>query len=186
MRKTGILFLLFLILLSLSCPVWSQTDAGTDGTDDAWNQQINEALADFTKEEAQGLLALGHELVEGTGARGHMKDIYTEMEWHSVADTFPAKFDLRERGTVTPVKDQSPWGTCWTFGTMAACETSISPRKSSPTFPIKAVLFPSFCNMDNTLQGAPPGFASKIEFPCSLFPLSVKSTSNSPSATTSY
>lgn len=125
MRETGILFLLFLILLSLSCPVWSQTDAGTDGTDDAWNQQINEALADFTKEEAQGLLALGHELVEGTGARGHMKDIYTEMEWHSVADTFPAKFDLRDRGTVTPVKDQSPWGTCWTFGTMAACETSI-------------------------------------------------------------
>ena len=54
-----------------------------------------------------------------------MRDIYSEMDWHSIADTFPAKFDLRERGTVTPVKDQSPWGTCWAFGSIAAAETSI-------------------------------------------------------------
>ncbi len=37
----------------------------------------------------------------------------------------PTSFDLRDRGTVTPVKDQSPWGTCWSFGSTAAAETSI-------------------------------------------------------------
>ena len=52
-------------------------------------------------------------------------DIYTTLEWDSIADTFPEKFDLRERGTVTPVKNQSPWGTCWSFATIAASETSI-------------------------------------------------------------
>ena len=52
-------------------------------------------------------------------------DIYTTLEWNSIADTFPEKFDLRERGTVTPVKNQSPWGTCWSFATIAASETSI-------------------------------------------------------------
>ena len=52
-------------------------------------------------------------------------DIYTELKWTSVADTFPAKFDLRDRGTVTPVRSQSPWGTCWSFATIAASENSI-------------------------------------------------------------
>ena len=39
--------------------------------------------------------------------------------------TFPEKFDLRDRGVVTPVKLQNPWGTCWAFGDVAAAEISI-------------------------------------------------------------
>ena len=35
------------------------------------------------------------------------------------------KLDLRERGVVTPVKLQNPWGTCWSFSIIAACETSL-------------------------------------------------------------
>ncbi len=35
------------------------------------------------------------------------------------------KLDLRERGVVTPVKLQNPWGSCWDFSIIAACETSI-------------------------------------------------------------
>ena len=52
-------------------------------------------------------------------------DVYTEISWKSVADTFPEKFDLRTRGTVTPVKSQNPWNTCWSFADIAASETSI-------------------------------------------------------------
>lgn len=37
----------------------------------------------------------------------------------------PSSFDLRDQGVVTPVKNQSPWGTCWGFGAIAAAETSI-------------------------------------------------------------
>lgn len=37
----------------------------------------------------------------------------------------PARFDLREQGVVTPVKQQNPFGTCWSFGETAAAETSI-------------------------------------------------------------
>ncbi len=43
----------------------------------------------------------------------------------------PQGVDLRERGVVTPVKDQSPWGTCWSFGTIAAAETSILSKENT-------------------------------------------------------
>ncbi|MDO4842479.1 MAG: lectin like domain-containing protein, partial [Phoenicibacter congonensis] len=35
------------------------------------------------------------------------------------------KLDLRDKGVVTPVKLQNPWGNCWGFAIIAACETSI-------------------------------------------------------------
>lgn len=40
--------------------------------------------------------------------------------------SLPDKVDLRERGVVTSVKDQSPFNTCWAFATNAAIETSIA------------------------------------------------------------
>lgn len=125
MKKTGVIFLLLLLVLSLTSSVLAQTEFEPNMSMEEWRAQVTQALPGFSDKEVQGLVDLGTELIEGNGARGHMADIYTELVWHSVADTFPAKFDLRERGTVTPVKDQSPWGTCWSFGTIAACETSI-------------------------------------------------------------
>ncbi len=41
------------------------------------------------------------------------------------AEAMPSSFDLRGSNTVTPVKNQSPWSTCWSFGSTAAAETSI-------------------------------------------------------------
>ena len=43
----------------------------------------------------------------------------------SAESAFPAKFDLRDEGVVTPVKMQNPWSTCWAFAGTAAAESSI-------------------------------------------------------------
>ena len=40
-------------------------------------------------------------------------------------EEFPLRYDLRDYGVVTPVRNQNPWSTCWSFGGIAAAETSI-------------------------------------------------------------
>lgn len=41
------------------------------------------------------------------------------------APPFPPAFDLRTMGLLTPVKDQGPYGTCWTFACMGSLEGSL-------------------------------------------------------------
>ena len=61
--------------------------------------------------------------------RSLSQDIYLyndDTVWPaSVADTLPASFDLRSRGVVPAIRNQSTWGTCWGFAAIAACETSM-------------------------------------------------------------
>jgi C1A family cysteine protease len=40
-------------------------------------------------------------------------------------DKLPSSFDWRDYGKVTPVKDQNPCGTCWTFGTTSVLESAV-------------------------------------------------------------
>ncbi len=83
----------------------------------------------LSEADLRSLDRLGTELEEPAALLLHygedVADIYSELRWRSIADTFPEKFDLRDRGVVTPIKNQSPWGSCWTFATMAASESSI-------------------------------------------------------------
>lgn len=41
------------------------------------------------------------------------------------AEELPDAYDAREAGVVTSVKNQSPWGNCWSFATLTALESSM-------------------------------------------------------------
>lgn len=45
----------------------------------------------------------------------------------------PAKYDLRDTGRVTSVKDQGVTGACWTFGALAALESSMIVQGNADT-----------------------------------------------------
>lgn len=103
---------------SIQVKIEDKGSASADTLTDAKDTTVSGKLDFLAKELEQSsdqLLRLGEDV----------DDIYSELIWSSVSDTFPSKFDLRERGTITPVKNQSPWGTCWSFATVAASETSI-------------------------------------------------------------
>jgi C1A family cysteine protease len=84
---------------------------------------------DYSEKEAQAFDILEDKLAADADrllkSPYFIYNIYDDFSWKSEADTFPAKLDLRDRGIVTPVRNQDPWGSCWSFGTIAACETSI-------------------------------------------------------------
>lgn len=44
--------------------------------------------------------------------------------------SYPSKFDLREEGKLTPVKNQGDQGACWAFATYGALESSLLPNES--------------------------------------------------------
>ncbi len=115
MKKFVVALLLFSLLFSA---VVCSAEEGAAGST-AERSEIEQASLQYLSDELEK--AADHLMRDGED----VNDIYTTLNWKSIADTFPAKFDLRDRGTVTPVKSQNPWGTCWSFATIGASETSI-------------------------------------------------------------
>ncbi len=98
---------------------------------DRWAEAIEEQVADKsiqTYAYSDGAIAL-------TAENDSSSDSLAAGDWYSLLDPnktnsgildangkmYPATSD----SVVTPVKFQNPWGTCWGFSIIAACETSI-------------------------------------------------------------
>ncbi|MCR4922927.1 MAG: hypothetical protein K5931_02830, partial [Lachnospiraceae bacterium] len=92
------------------------------------SEEAVEKEPESSEEEA----ALQPEKTEGSsraygyraGSEEEAKVSKNAEEEESLSEELPAKYDLRDHGLSTSVKDQDPFGTCWSFGTMAASESN--------------------------------------------------------------
>ena len=100
---------------------------------------------------------------------------YTTSNFYAAAatnTTLPASYDLRDPNgdgntkdsVVSPVKFQNPWGTCWGFATIAACETSVL-SKAKTTY-AKSNIDLSELQLANSVYkrgGAPAKYVGKAQ-----------------------
>ncbi|XP_073986481.1 C1 family peptidase 26-29-p [Rhodnius prolixus] len=75
-------------------------------------------LADRSEDELKALRGRRYS-VDNNGASPFP---YSAVEVQSISADLPDQFDWRLYGAVTPVKDQSVCGSCWSFGTTGAVE----------------------------------------------------------------
>jgi C1A family cysteine protease len=64
-------------------------------------------------------------------------------------ETMPASYDLRAPGKITAVKDQNPYGTCWSFATLGSLESSLMPGERWDFSEDNMVLNSGFYNGDD-------------------------------------
>ena len=72
--------------------------------------------------------------------------------WLLRADNLPSKVDLRDRGIITSVKNQSPFGDCWSFGSTAAAESSLATTSSAAkgvSFATKPIAWFAYTPLDS-------------------------------------
>lgn len=74
-------------------------------------------------------------------------DYYVDQKWVDLArlpdeTPLPEKYDMRDYGRVSPVRDQGRYGTCWAFASLGALETTLLPMEED----IFSVDHMSMCN----------------------------------------
>lgn len=113
------------LVLAAAAAGWAGTPAGAEPRE-AKEAPLNPAFVKYMK-KTEG------KTVSPRSQRGrmpspvnlsHLAGVPVYKAGNGLGSAFPACYDLREKGFVTPVRDQDGYGTCWAFAAMASLESS--------------------------------------------------------------
>lgn len=95
------------------------------------NGKSEEVVSPFTKRDDGYYVSLN----DLSNYLGYSYTWNMEENLASAIDTsesavIPTKYDLREKGRVTDVRDQGSYGTCWAFASLGALESSLLPEEN--------------------------------------------------------
>lgn len=70
---------------------------------------------------------------------------YAQLD--GIADkSFPSSYDLRDYGRVSPVENQTPYGTCWTFASLGSIESQLITQFTDISFSKKHLAWNAYEN----------------------------------------
>ncbi len=150
--KKGIV-VLTLLLLTLSVSAWGNEMAPLNPAfqrymERAKNSPVGEVLPGRTPSpvDLSHLAGVSFFEAEGKGA------------------VFPVSYDLRSLGYVSPVRDQDPYGACWTFSAMASMESSaLKAGVDSPNYSEQFLAYFGYVDQSQSMVGF--GDYSASDFP---------------------
>lgn len=117
MKKTLSVLLIFWMLSGTLCPAFGA------GTQESADFQIRRLVVD--ERDDNGNLRRPY-LVDEDGNEVDMPDRPAHVQAAAYETPLPDKYDLREHGGVTPIKDQAKTNACWAFSTIACMESSMA------------------------------------------------------------
>ncbi|MDP3564398.1 MAG: C1 family peptidase, partial [Methanoregula sp.] len=97
-----------------------------------------QTVTDLTGKPSTRLFSLGE--IPGTVDLSHTRgqlitpDSASATVHNAGPDGHATSFDLRTSGKVSPVKDQTYFGTCWAFATFGSLESTLIPVNPTPDF----------------------------------------------------
>lgn len=119
-RKTIACFL-FLVLLIPAVPVCAYADEQTNSALSSMGRVLSEQEI-ANQIENGGLVRI----IDRSDVNYNVSETQETSAYTTRSANLPTCVDLRENGTVSPVKNQGATGTCWAFGVLAAAETSVA------------------------------------------------------------
>jgi len=96
------------------------------------SRAVNAVSVDTTSGYALGEVPGPVDLSHTAGQ--HIAPVSAKVNRASPDTAYPTSYDLRTMGKVTPVKDQTYFGTCWAFATYGSLESTLMPSVPTPDF----------------------------------------------------